>query len=249
MQGAAMLENDTKREGQLLGKLNRERARAPRGVIANEAWVADGETIRALGAPMGNNFDETAWWKGRYRAVKARIATWPGMRRLSIRGRNLLLQSIFYGSFRYWLYFLIMPDPIIKKHRASPYHDIRYSRCLRGAVCRLWCVESENVFGGLHVCERSVGRCLSIVEAALTPLGGGTIVHSLIRPAHQAPYSIIVTLQLWHQTVQEDTESNGYRGTGPGERVSSVNDRSSHHRVVSGQRHNGATLVALGVPC
>ena len=40
-----------------LGKLNRERARAPRGVIANEAWVADGETIRALGAPMGNNFD------------------------------------------------------------------------------------------------------------------------------------------------------------------------------------------------
>ena len=63
---------------------------------------------------MGNNFDETARWKGRYRAVKARIATWPGMRRLSIRGRNLLLQSIFYGSFRYWLYFLIMPDPIIK---------------------------------------------------------------------------------------------------------------------------------------
>ena len=114
MQGTAMLENDTKREGQLLGKLNRERARAPRGVIANEAWVADGETIRALGAPMGNNFDETAWWKGRYRTVKARIATWPGMRRLSIRGRNLLLQSIFYGSFRYWLYFLIMPDPIIK---------------------------------------------------------------------------------------------------------------------------------------
>ena len=96
------------------GKLNRERARAPRGVIANEAWVADGETIRALGAPMGNNFDETAWWKGRYRTIKSRIATWPGMRRLSIRGRNLLLQSIFYGSFLYWLYFLIMPDPIIK---------------------------------------------------------------------------------------------------------------------------------------
>ena len=29
----------------------------------------------------------------------------------------------------------------------------------------LWCVNSENVFGGLHVCvERSVRRCLSIVE-------------------------------------------------------------------------------------
>ena len=80
-------------------------------------------------------------------------------------------------------------------------------------------------------------------EAVLTPLGGGTIAHSLIRPAHQAPYSIIVTLELSHQTVQEDTESNGYRGTGPGERVSSVNDRSSHHRVVSGQLHNAQTLA------
>ena len=37
--------------------------------------------------------------------------------------------------------------------------------------------------------------------------------------------------------------SNGYRGTGPGERVSSVNDRSSHHRVVSGQLHNAQTPV------
>ena len=27
-----------------------------------------------------------------------------------------------------------------------------------------------------------------------------------------------------HQTVQEGTESNGYRGTGPGERVGSVNE-------------------------
>jgi hypothetical protein len=29
---------------------------------------------------------------------------------------------------------------------------------------RLWCVQSENASGGLHVWERSVGRCLSIVE-------------------------------------------------------------------------------------
>ena len=40
-------------------------------------------------------------------------------------------------------------------------HDIRYSRCLpepSGAV------QSENASGGLHVWERSVGLCLSIVE-------------------------------------------------------------------------------------
>ena len=34
--------------------------------------------------------------------------------------------------------------------------------------------------------------------------------------------------------VRKATERNGYRATGPGERVGSVNKRSSHHRVVSG---------------
>ena len=46
---------------------------------------------------------------------------------------------------------------------------------------------------------------------------------------------------LTHQTAQEGTGSNGYRGTGPSERVGSVNDRSSHHRVVSGQLHDAHT--------
>ena len=59
-QGTAMAENANKREGQLLGKLNRERARAPTGVIEGNKWLVDGDTIRALGAPMGNNFDEEA---------------------------------------------------------------------------------------------------------------------------------------------------------------------------------------------
>ena len=46
---------------------------------------------------------------------------------------------------------------------------------------------------------------------------------------------------LTHQTAQEGTGSNGYRGTGPSERVGSVNGRSSHHRVVSGQLHDAQT--------
>ena len=48
--------------------------------------------------------------------------------------------------------------------------------------------------------------------------------------------------------IQEDTESNGYRGTGPGERVGSVNDRSSHHRVESGQLHNAQTPANRPLP-
>ena len=50
------------------------------------------------------------------------------------------------------------------------------------------------------------------------------------------------------QTVQEGTESNGYRGTGPGEQVGSVNERSSHHRVVSGQLHDAQTPANRPLP-
>ena len=38
-----------------------------------------------------------------------------------------------------------------------------------------------------------------------------------------------------------ESNANGYRGTGPGERVRSVNERLYHHRVVSGRPHNAQT--------
>ena len=43
-------------------------------------------------------------------------------------------------------------------------------------------------------------------------------------------------------------ESNGYRGTGPGERFRSVNEQPSHHRVVSGQLHNAQTPANRPLP-
>ena len=50
---------------------------------------------------------------------------------------------------------------LIRTAHLAPCHDIRYSRCQTepsGASNR------ENASGGLHVWERSVGRCLSIVK-------------------------------------------------------------------------------------
>ena len=42
----------------------------------------------------------------------------------------------------------------------------------------VWCVKSENLFSALHVCERSVRRCLSIVELARHhPVVGRSIIH------------------------------------------------------------------------
>ena len=85
----AMKENADKREGQLVGKLNKQRGRAPRGIIRNEAWVlADGDTIRALGVPMGNNIDLDGWWDNKYREVKQRLAMWKTMGSMSLTGRN-----------------------------------------------------------------------------------------------------------------------------------------------------------------
>ena len=63
---------------------------------------------------MGNNLDAEAWYVTRYHQVKAKVALWPSLRRLSTTGRNLLLQAVYYGSFRYWLYCLVMPPSIIE---------------------------------------------------------------------------------------------------------------------------------------
>ena len=72
-----MKENANKKEGQLLGKLNRKRERAPTGIIKDDAWVKDGDSIRALGVPMGNHVDYTAWWTKRYRVVKQQKKSTP----------------------------------------------------------------------------------------------------------------------------------------------------------------------------
>ena len=105
-----MLENSTKREGLLLGSLRKHPEKAPPDMVVN--WTPDGDTIRALGVPIGNDFSEHDWWLGRYREVKARVARWPSLRRLSLTGRNMLLQSIYYGMFRFWLYSMVLPTSI-----------------------------------------------------------------------------------------------------------------------------------------
>ena len=71
---------------------------------------------------MGNRLDEEDWWHKRYRLVKARIAAWKSLAHLSITGRNLLLQAILYGSLRYWLFTLIMPESILDALEEDSYN-------------------------------------------------------------------------------------------------------------------------------
>ena len=111
--GTAMRENESKREGLLLGRLRRHPERAPTGIVAGDRWARDGETIRALGVPFGNRVNELAWWTKRYKIVKRRVACWHAVGRMGLVGRNMLLQSILYGSMRYWFFSLVVPEPII----------------------------------------------------------------------------------------------------------------------------------------
>ena len=63
---------------------------------------------------MGTDFDEHEWRLNRYTVVKARLTKWYGLSRLSITGRNILLQSILYGSMRYWFFTMVPPKDIIE---------------------------------------------------------------------------------------------------------------------------------------
>ena len=110
-----MSENDKKREGLLLGALRRRPHLAPN--LVRSGWTSDGKAIISLGVPIGNNIDETAWWLGRYRIVKKRISWWRITAGTSLIGRNMLLQSIYYGSFRYWLFSMILPNKVLKLMR------------------------------------------------------------------------------------------------------------------------------------
>ena len=112
-QATSMKENAAKRDILLLGSLKGHPERLPAALTLGTTPAKDGETIRALGVPMGNNFDELHWWTERYRVVKQRVTHWNGLARLSLTGRNILLQSILYGSMRYWFFTLTVPDPIV----------------------------------------------------------------------------------------------------------------------------------------
>jgi hypothetical protein len=108
----AMRENEAKREVLPLGRLRRATHRIP--PEAGHNVIPDGKAATSLGVPIGNAFDYTAWWRSKYRKIKQRVGNWRGTGRLTVTGRNILLQSILYGSMRYWLFSIELPDEILK---------------------------------------------------------------------------------------------------------------------------------------
>ena len=160
----AMRENMGKREGQLLGALADNPENAPDDVVPK--WLKNGDTLRALGAPMGNNFDVKSWYESKYRSVKNRVALWPSMRRLSLTGRNMLLQSIFYGSFRFYLYFIEMPYSLVTKMETD-------------AKQILWATQPELRTDEIGTSKRSRRYIREAASYLPTRKGGGGIMHWL----------------------------------------------------------------------
>jgi hypothetical protein len=110
-----MRENMTKREGLALGKY-----RHP--VLATTLptdikWVSEKDFATGLGVPIGNDFDAEKWWKKKLDALRDKTKRWGGLYRSSYFGRNLIVQAMYYGSLRYWLYSLPMsPDVANRIH-------------------------------------------------------------------------------------------------------------------------------------
>ena len=160
----SMRENATKREILLLGSLRGHPERLPNELTLGNQPAKEGESIRALGVPIGNDFDLFHWWLKRYEVVKTRTAHWNGLSRLSITGRNMLLQSILYGSMRYWFFTLIVPQEIVDMLESD-------------AKELLW-ASSPELHGDSHGTANASNRYI-FREASLLPQkqGGGGIMH------------------------------------------------------------------------
>ena len=98
-----MRENIAKREGLGMGKY------CNKDLGKNIKWARQGEWCVSLGVPIGNNLDEKKWWARKIQATRDKAKQWVGLFRNTYFGRNLVVQSMYYGRLRYWLYSILMP--------------------------------------------------------------------------------------------------------------------------------------------
>ena len=114
-----MRENKSKREGLGMGTYrNSDHHLLTQGID----WVKEGEWATSLGVPVGNDLDTEKWWKQKLKAVKKHASRWVGLFKSSYFGRNLVVQGMFFGRLRYWLFSLPISESLINQIQA--YADI-----------------------------------------------------------------------------------------------------------------------------
>ena len=103
-----MKENLQKREGLAMGAYRG--THMPTGI----SWVEEGSWAISLGVPVGNELDTDKWWRKKLEAVREKSHRWVGLYRTGYFGRNLIVQAMFLGRLRYWLFSLSMPKKVIE---------------------------------------------------------------------------------------------------------------------------------------
>ena len=103
-----MRENKLKREGLGMGRYKNK------NLGMDIKWAKAGEWCVSLGVPIGNDFDEAKWWLKKVQATRNKAQQWVGLFRSSYAGRNMIVQSMYFGRLRYWLYSLGMPGQVSK---------------------------------------------------------------------------------------------------------------------------------------
>jgi exonuclease III len=100
--------NHTKTEGLPVGASRRQALPEYAGI----AWCADGDYITSLGVPIGNNFDERAFWLTKYYKAKSLMAQWYQAQSLTLTGRAMVANAMVYSRFRYLAQSINMPKDI-----------------------------------------------------------------------------------------------------------------------------------------
>ena len=72
-----------------------------------------------MGVPIGNDLNADKWWMKKLEEVRAKSKKWVGLFRCGYFGRNLVVQAMFLGRLRYWLYSV----PMSTKVRALVQND------------------------------------------------------------------------------------------------------------------------------
>ena len=101
--------NVSKTEGLTLGKL---RNKPVPNSIPNISWCPEGSYIISLGVPIGNSFDERAFWLTKYNKCKSLLARWTELDRTTIYGRAMLANAMVLSRFRYWAQTMHIPPDI-----------------------------------------------------------------------------------------------------------------------------------------
>ena len=108
-----MRENQKKREALALGKYRKKE------MPSDTIWIKEGEWAKSLGNPVGNDLDHNKFWAKKMQAVHSKAKQWINLYKSSYTGRNLIVQAMYFGSIRYWLYTLKMDKQLKNKIQAE----------------------------------------------------------------------------------------------------------------------------------